>query len=109
MSWQILTTINLKSAKKQLERKNFVHDNSSNIYNSFLGCYEQKYSDFSDKRIKATLLSTTLVSYFLMIMNMVIILMKKNQATYHHLKVMKKNIIVYHPRHYQKMKKKEKD
>ena len=109
MSWQISTTINLKSAKKQLERKNFVHDNSSNIYNSFLGCYEQKYSDFPDKRIKATILSTTLVSYFLMIMNMVIILMKKNQAIYHHLKVIKKNIIVYHPRHYQRMKKKEKD
>ena len=40
----------MKHSKEKSERKNFVYDNPSDLYNSLLDGYEQQYSNFLDEK-----------------------------------------------------------
>ena len=92
-----------------------MHDNASDLYNGLLADYKKQYSDFSDKKRKGSILNTTLPIYFLLIVNIIIILIKNQKLVktiktiYYRWKAMKKNFTVYHLQHYQKVLKKEKN
>ena len=68
----------MKHSKEKSERKNFVYDNPSDLYNSLLDDYEQQYSNFLDEK-KANKRFKHNFSDFLIIMNIKTILMKNQK------------------------------
>ena len=53
-----------------------MYDNASDLYNILLANYKYQYTNISNEKKRANVLAAILVIYFLMIMNMTIILIK---------------------------------